>query len=249
MSPDQKSKLAYNGTTVTKEALSVSTTSENRMPTLDHWHQHGGLVARGVLIDYKAWYERKAVAEGKTGVDAKCDPIGGHRITVADMKAIAKDQNVDFRQGDVLIVRTGLTEVFEKPTPEDFAKMQTLQFSGVDGSIATAKWLWNQHFSAVAGDGIAFEALPPHDEKGEPTSLDGLGGYSGTPSSFDLMLINSVLHTYLLTMFGMSIGELWDLKALSAHCQKTGRYSFLLTSAPLNIPGLVGSPPNALAIF
>jgi hypothetical protein len=50
-------------------------------------------------------------------------------------------------------------------------------------------------------------------------------------------------------MFGMSIGELWDLKALSAHCKKTGRYSFLLTSAPLNIPGLVGSPPNALAIF
>lgn len=50
-------------------------------------------------------------------------------------------------------------------------------------------------------------------------------------------------------MFGMSIGELWDLKALSAHCQKTGRYSFLLTSVPLNIPGLVGSPANAIAIF
>jgi hypothetical protein len=50
-------------------------------------------------------------------------------------------------------------------------------------------------------------------------------------------------------MFGMSIGELWDLKALSEHCKKTGRYSFLLTSCPLNIPGLVGSPPNALAIF
>jgi hypothetical protein len=50
-------------------------------------------------------------------------------------------------------------------------------------------------------------------------------------------------------MFGMSIGELWDLKALSAHCKKVKRYSFLLTSAPLNVPGLVGSPPNALAIF
>ena len=50
-------------------------------------------------------------------------------------------------------------------------------------------------------------------------------------------------------MFGMAIGELWDLKDLAAHCKKTGRYSFMLTSAPLNISGLIGSPPNALAIF
>ena len=50
-------------------------------------------------------------------------------------------------------------------------------------------------------------------------------------------------------MFGMPIGELWDLKALSEQCKKSGRYSFMLTSVPLNIPGLIGSPPNALAIF
>lgn len=177
---DQQSKLAYNGIEVTKEALSVSTTNENRMPTLDHWHQHGGLVARGVLIDYKAWYERKAAAEGKTGVDSVCDPIGGHRITVADIEAISKDQDVEFRQGDVLIVRTGMTEVLEAPTPEDFAKMQTLQFTGVDGSIDMAKWLWNKHFCAVASDSIAFEALPPRDENGRPVAIEGLGR-SSTP--------------------------------------------------------------------
>ena len=47
----------------------------------------------------------------------------------------------------------------------------------------------------------------------------------------------------------MPIGELWDLKALSEYTKKTGRYSFLLTSAPLNHPGLVASPPNAIALF
>lgn len=47
----------------------------------------------------------------------------------------------------------------------------------------------------------------------------------------------------------MPIGELWDLKALSEYAKKSGRYSFLLTSAPLNHPGLVGSPANALALF
>jgi hypothetical protein len=50
-------------------------------------------------------------------------------------------------------------------------------------------------------------------------------------------------------MFGLNIGELWDLKALAEHCAKIGRYSFLLTSIPLNVPGLVASPPNALALF
>lgn len=59
----------------------------------------------------------------------------------------------------------------------------------------------------------------------------------------------TVLHQYFLSLFGLNIGELWDLKALGEHCKKIGRYTFLLTSIPLNIPGLVGSPPNALALF
>ena len=64
-----------------------------------------------------------------------------------------------------------------------------------------------------------------------------------------LYLTFSVLHQYFLSLFGLCIGELWDLKQLGEHCQKMGRYQFLLTSAPLNVPGGVASPPNALAIF
>ncbi|KAF1850854.1 uncharacterized protein K460DRAFT_412493 [Cucurbitaria berberidis CBS 394.84] len=229
---DPKTKLAYNGIQVTKEALSVSSTEKNLMPTLDHWHSVGGLVARGVLIDYKAWYESRATTEGKSGDDAMCQPFDGYRITVGDIEAIAKHQNVEFKPGDVLIIRTGTTETLEAPTPADFAKMAQVQIIGVDGTKETARWLWDRHFAAVAGDSWAFEALPPLNDKREAVALEDL-----------------VLHPWLLSMFGMSIGELWDLKALSAHCEKTGRYSFMLTSTPLNIPGLVGSPPNALAIF
>jgi hypothetical protein len=151
------------------------------MPTLDHWHEHGGLVARGVLIDYKAWYERKAVAEGKSGEEAICHPLGGHRMKVADIEAVAKEQNVEFRPGDVLIVRTGATETFEAPTPEDFAMLQKVQLSGVEGNMETVKWLWNKHFSAVASDNLAFEALPPVKEDGEPTEMENLGKSSNLP--------------------------------------------------------------------
>jgi hypothetical protein len=49
-----------------------------------------------------------------------------------------------------------------------------------------------------------------------------------------------------LTVF---TGELFDLEELSKICKKQGRYSFFLTSMPLNMPGGVSSPPNAIAIF
>ena len=50
-------------------------------------------------------------------------------------------------------------------------------------------------------------------------------------------------------MFGLNIGEMWDLKELARVCKEKKRYSFMLTSVPLNAPSLVASPPNALAIF
>ncbi|KAH7027320.1 uncharacterized protein B0I36DRAFT_246750 [Microdochium trichocladiopsis] len=229
---DQKSGLAYNGIKVTKEALAVSHTAANEMPTLDHWHACGGMVARGVLIDFKEWKESQLRAEGKTGADAIVHPFDGHRITVEEVEAVAKTQGVEFRPGDVLVIRTGLTEILGAPTPEDFAKMGKMTISGLHGVAASAKWLWNKRFAAGAGDSWAFEALMPVHEDGSPADVSDL-----------------YLHPWMLSMFGMPIGELWDLKALSEHCKKTKRYSFLLTSTPLNVPGLVGSPPNATAVF
>ncbi|KAF3760358.1 hypothetical protein M406DRAFT_297135 [Cryphonectria parasitica EP155] len=221
----QPSGLAYNGTKVTLDGLSSPQTSaENSLPTLDHWHAHGGLVGRGVLIDFKGY------------MDAQNKPyhcLDGYRITVEDIENVARHQKVEFRHGDILIIRTGVTEIFENLTPEDLAKLQQFRLSGLHGSEDTARWVWNRHFSAVAGDSSSFEAFPP-------LKADGTEGSVG-----DL----AVLHQYFLAMFGLPIGELWDLKALSAYCRKTGRYSFMLTSAPLNHPGLVASPPNALAIF
>ena len=171
----QKSRLAYNGVEVTKEGLSAASTAENQMPTLDHWHERGGLVARGVLIDVKAWYEAKALADGKTGEEAIFHPFEEHRITVAEIETIAKDQGVQFRPGDVLIIRTGLTEVLENPQPADLAKAQNFQLAGMDGTLESAKWLWNKHFAAVAGDAIAFEALMPIKDDGSIGSPEDLG--------------------------------------------------------------------------
>lgn len=151
------------------------------MPTLDHWHGRGCLVARGVLVDYKAWYEQKAVAEGKSGKEAIFHPYDGHRISVADIEAVAKHQNVEFRPGDVLIVRTGETEILEAGAPTDFARLkEKSQLSGVEGNMTTVKWLWNKHFAAVAGDAMAFEAIPPLKENREPAGYEDLGKWTSS---------------------------------------------------------------------
>jgi hypothetical protein len=55
------------------------------------------------------------------------------------------------------------------------------------------------------------------------------------------------LHVRILAMLGIPIGELFDLEALAADCAADGRYECFFTSAPINLPGGIASPPNALA--
>lgn len=44
-------------------------------------------------------------------------------------------------------------------------------------------------------------------------------------------------------------GELFDLEELAAMCKELNRWTFFVSSVPLNMPGGVSSPPNAMAIF
>ncbi|POR36273.1 Uncharacterized protein TPAR_03518 [Tolypocladium paradoxum] len=206
-----------------KQSLAAETAAENKLPTLDHWHAHGGIAGRGVLLDYKAYAEDEGIA---------FHPMGGSRITVDELEACAKHFGVEFRPGDVLIVRTGATEVLDHSTPDDLQKIAGGLMSGLHGCEDTARWLWNKRFAAAASDSFAFEACPP---------LKPDGTIGGSESL--------VLHHYMLSLFGMSIGEFWDLSKLSQYCKKTNRYSFMITSIPLHHPCLIGSPPNALAIF
>ncbi|KAJ3513867.1 hypothetical protein NM208_g15124 [Fusarium decemcellulare] len=110
--------------------------------------------------------------------------------------------------------------------------MAAAKLSGLHGCEETARWLWNKRFAAAASDSSSFEAFPPLKADGSVGGMKDL-----------------VLHTYMLSFFGMSIGEMWDLSRLAAYCKEMKRYSFMITSTPLNQPGLIGSPPNALAIF
>ncbi len=104
----------------------------------------------------------------------------------------------------------------------------------------TAAWLWNHHVAAVASDNPSLELWPP----GALATPDLWDEVRADPSRAPEIFV----HTSLLPLLGLPIGELWDLDALAADCAADGRSTFLLTSAPIRLPGGVASPPNALAI-
>ncbi|KAI6344243.1 hypothetical protein MCOR25_011101 [Pyricularia grisea] len=236
----QPTGASYNGFKATPDNVVASSAA----PTVDKWHARGGVVARGVLVDFKRWADANAKAY---------HPFDAYRITVEDLEEVAAAQGVEFKPGDVLLVRTGVTEVWEAPSEEDFAKIMRRTISGLHAVEETVRWLWDRRFAAVVCDNNAVEALPPLNEDGDVGEMEDLCEL--TRASLLLCCVardadrSIVLHSHCLGLLGMPLGELWDLNKLSDHCAKTGRYSFLLTSAPLNAAGLVGSPPNALAIF
>ncbi|KAJ5117009.1 hypothetical protein N7456_001357 [Penicillium angulare] len=182
------------------------------------WVENGGIVGRGVLLDYAAWAETKGVA-------VNC--FTTQSISLSTLQEVAASQNVSFRQGDILFIRTGWTRAYEQLSAaecQQLADFKAPPVIGVESSEEMLRWIWDEGFAAVAGDMPSFEAYPCQN-----------------PDFF--------LHEWLLAGWGLPIGELFDLERLSQECRKRDRWSFFFSSVPLNVPGGVASPPNGVAIF
>lgn len=178
-----------------------------------------GIAGRGVLLDVYSYAQEHD----------PYDPFTGHLITAASLKACAASEGVVFQTGDIILIRTGWLKKYSSLTTEekeDRSKwdMMKHQYAGLEASDDMKDFLHNSYFAAAASDNANFGVWPP--------------------TSFE-----ASLHAVLLPLWGMPIGELWDLEALSRKCQQEKRWTFLLTSSPANVPGGVGSPPNALALF
>jgi kynurenine formamidase len=180
-----------------------------------------GIAGRGVLLDIA----RFAEAEGRP-----IDPATRVVIDRDMLQGCARAQDVGLQTGDILIVRTGwLRWYLEETTPEERQRMAAgpaanLRAPGLGPAEEMTAYLWDLHVAAVAADNPALEAWPPISDA-------------------------EFMHRRLIPLLGMPIGELWYLEDLAAGCAADGCYDFFFTSAPLNVPGGVGSPPNALAVL
>lgn len=128
------------------------------------WHNRGGIVTRGVLLDYVAY----AVAHG-----INYSPYDAHKITLAEVKSMAQEHNVTFRQGDVVLIRTGYTDGISAATNDEErnSMVATNKSVGVEGTMEAVKYFWNIQCAAVACDTVGFEVCPPASADG----IDGAG--------------------------------------------------------------------------
>ncbi|CAK7201222.1 hypothetical protein SEUCBS139899_003925 [Sporothrix eucalyptigena] len=205
---------------------------------IDAWVEKGGIVGRGVLVDYAAYCH----AHGKT-----LEPYESTAISVADIEAVlAYQKGPVLQKGDILFIRSGCTEAYEKMTPDERRALRDRpqpNFIGMTANKTSLRWLWDHGFSAVAGDAPSFEQGPlagPHVYPGHTElSTEDEASMKG----------GGLLHQWVLAGWGVPIGEMFDLETLSRKCIERQRWSFFVSSVPLKVPGGVASPPNAIAIF
>ena len=178
------------------------------------WVEHGGIIGRGVLLDYASWAAKKNIV---------FDAFSRHTIPIKHLQQIADEEGIEFRQGDILFVRSGFTAQYDALTSEQAANLSS-HCMGLESSPETAQWLWEKGFAAVASDAPSFEQT-------------------------EVKEYQACLHEWLLAGWGMPIGEMFYLEKLAEELRNQGRCTFFLTSVPLKIPGGVASPPNAMAIL
>ncbi|EJD48829.1 hypothetical protein AURDEDRAFT_60626 [Auricularia subglabra TFB-10046 SS5] len=202
---------------------------------IQNWAEHG-ICGRGVLLDLVEFFTHD-------GSPLPYDPWESHSFTVEELKACAAYQGVTFRPGDILLVRGGFIKKYLESTDEardaiaEPKRDPPFQFAGVDPGIDMKRFLWcafvdphpllrltDNHFAACASDQPTWEHWPPKKD-------------------------TMSLHQTMLNLWGMPIGELFELEALSKLCKETGRYTFFFSSWPLRIIGGCAAPPNAAAFF
>jgi hypothetical protein len=195
---------------------------DNGILGIDVLAKHG-IVGRGVLIDVERYMAAKGMPLAQDS-----------RVLIAPdlLDKTLESQGTKLRRGDILLLRTGwlgwylgLSAAMRQALGgRQHGGEDGLETPGLDPRIETAAWLWNHGAAAAAADNPALEALRIRREDG-------------------------FLHHRILALLGMPIGEFFLLDGLASACSAAGRWSFMLVSAPFNLPNGVGSPNNAYAIL
>ena len=167
-----------------------------------------GITSRGVLLDVprlrgQPWF----------------DP--GATITVADLEAAEKAQNVRVMEGDVLLVSTGRDARRERVGPWNPFEQ------GLAGlHPECVEWIHARGVAVLGSDGVS-DAFPGM----------GIPGW--------------VLPIHQCTLVAMGVHLLDNLRLdrLAVACADEQRWEFLFVVAPLQVGGGTGSPVNPVAVL
>ncbi|OQU93643.1 hypothetical protein CLAIMM_00125 [Cladophialophora immunda] len=208
----QERKEFYNGVKFADACISRT----DKTLGIQALSERGGIVARGVLVDFVRYAKQKGI---------EYDPLSNYAISLVQIQEILQEEGVAVKQGDVLVIRTGLSKWIKESTPESIGPWERDQYIGVDPTREFLEWVWNNNIAALASDAISVEAIPASDN----TRLR--------------------LHEACIAGWGMMLGELLDLEALAKVAEREKRWTFFLTVSPLNLEGGAATIANTLAVF
>jgi hypothetical protein len=144
----------------------------------------------------------------------------GQAIYPDDLLAWEKKAGVRIGKGDVVIVRTGRWARRDEKGPWSIDEV------GAAGLHVSCMPLLKDRDIAILGSDAASDVMP-----------SGIEGFSHP------------VHMLTLHAMGVHILDNLDLETISQEARKRGRWDFLLTTAPLAVPGGTGSPLNPIATF
>ena len=146
----------------------------------------------------------------------------GHHVTIADLEAAEAAQGCAVGAGDLLVVSTG-----RDARRVDRGGTLDPQADGLAGLHPECLgWLHDRSVALLAGDGIS-DPLPAGPIERWPFPI----------------------HQVAITAIGLMLVDNLRLDGALAACATHRRWEFLLTVAPLRLPGGTGCPVNPIAVF
>ena len=186
----------------------------------------------GAFLGIEKWVEHGMVGRGvlldvaryQASIGQPLDARKGTPITVDMLKATLDKQGSTLQSGDVLMLRTGYVDYYLQASKEERIHMsEHHDCPGLHAGHEVTEFLWDSGISAIAADNPAVEVVPGAPESGS-------------------------MHRRLIPLLGFALGEFFSLGEIAEDCAKDGRYTCMFVAVPLNLPGAVGSPGNAIAM-
>jgi kynurenine formamidase len=146
----------------------------------------------------------------------------GEAVTADELEKCEQAQGVRMERGDILVFRTG-------------HHRRRLELGP-----------WNNGYGGEGKAGLHATTIPLlHERKVAAFFPDGDG--ETVPSNVDRVAYP--IHALQIAAMGMACADSLNLEDIAAACDEEGRWEFLVTAAPLRLPGGTGSYFNPIAIL
>jgi kynurenine formamidase len=89
--------------------------------------------------------------------------LTNYAISLGHIKEILANENVTIKEGDILLIRTGLSKWIRASTPQSVGPWEDNTYIGVDPTPEFLEWVWNNHIAALGSDATSVEAIPASD--------------------------------------------------------------------------------------